>query len=161
MVLGFLWGIASALLIWFLVKIWRPNFWTKTAQPIAELPLKTLGVGFLTLVVTPLLIILAMVTVIGIPLGMLMGIVYWVAMYLSKIIVAVFIGQWLAKRFKWPELHKGVWYVLLGLVILALLNMIPFVKFIVGLLTVVAGLGALILAHYKATPENATSNPNP
>lgn len=161
MVMGFLWGVASTLLIWFLVKIWRPNFWINTARPIAELPLKTLGVGFLTLVVTPLLIILAMITVIGIPLGILMGVVYWVAMYLSKIIVAVFIGQWLAKRFKWPELHKGVWYVLLGLVILALLNMIPFVNFIVGLLTVVAGLGSLILAHYKAPTENAPAPPNP
>lgn len=158
---GFLWSVASALLVWFLVKVWRPDFWTKTAMPIAEVPLKTLGVGFLVLVVTPLLILLAMVTIIGIPLGILVGLIYWASMYLSKIIVAVFIGQWLAKRFKWPELHKGIWLVMLGLVILGLLNMLPFVKFIVGLLTVVAGLGSLILAHYKVPADNTPANPNP
>lgn len=158
---GFLWSVASALLVWFLVKVWRPDFWTKTAMPIAEVPLKTLGVGFLALVVTPLLILLAMVTIIGIPLGIFVGLIYWASMYLSKIIVAVFIGQWLAKRFKWPELHKGIWLVMLGLVILGLLNMLPFVKFIVGLLTVVAGLGSLILAHYKVPADNTPANPNP
>lgn len=156
---GFLWSVASALLVWFLVKVWRPDFWTKTAMPIAEVPLKTLGVGFLVLVVTPLLILLAMVTIIGIPLGILVGLIYWASMYLSKIIVAVFIGQWLAKRFKWPELHKGIWLVMLGLVILGLLNMLPFVKFIVGLLTVVAGLGSLILAHYKVPADNTPAEP--
>jgi len=158
---GFLWSVTSALLVWFLVKVWRPDFWTKTALPIAEVPLKTLGVGFLALVVTPLLILLAMVTIIGIPLGMLVGLAYWVSMYLSKIVVAVFIGQWLAKQFKWPELHKGVWLVMLGLVILGLLNMLPFVKFIVGLLTVAAGLGSFILAHYKVPADNRPANPIP
>jgi len=152
----FIWSLASALLIWFLIRIWRPAFWNNTARPLAEKPLKTLGVGLLTLLVVPPMIILAMITVIGIPIAIILGVVYPIALYLSRIVVAVFIGQWLAKRFKWPELHKGVWLVLLGLVILGLLKMPPYIGFLSSLLIVMAGLGALVMAHHRAKPETAS-----
>lgn len=152
----FLWSLASALLIWFLIRIWRPAFWQNTARPLAEQPLKTLGVGLLTLLVVPPIIILALVTVIGIPIAVILGAVYPIALYLSRIIVAVFIGQWLAKRFKWPELHKGVWLVLLGLIILGALRMRPYIGFLSSLLIVMAGLGSLVMAHHRAAPETAS-----
>ena len=151
-----LWSLASALLIWFLIRIWRPAFWNNTVHPLAEKPLKTLGVGLLTLLVVPPMIILAMVTLIGIPAGFMLSAIYTFSLYLSRIIVAVFIGQSAAKRFKWPELHKGVWPVLLGLVVLGLLGLLPFVNFLSSLLTVMAGLGALVMAHYKAAPEETS-----
>lgn len=146
-------SIAGALLIWFLVKVWRPKFWGKVSQKIKDQPLKSLGAGLLALIVTPIAIILIMITIVGAPLGVIAGLVYGVSIYLSKIVVAVFIGSWIAERFKWPELHKGVWFALLGLVILAVLSMIPVVRVIVGMLTLFAGLGSLILANYKATAE--------
>lgn len=152
----FLWSLASALLIWFLIRIWRPAFWQNTARTLAEQPMKTLGVGLLTLLVVPPMIILAMVTVIGIPIAVILGAVYPIALYLSRIIVAVFIGQWLAKRFKWPELHKGFWLVLLGLTVLGALRMLPYISFLSSLLIVMAGLGSLVMAHHRATPETAT-----
>lgn len=152
----FLWSLASALLIWFLIRIWRPGFWQNTARPLAEQPMKTLGVGLLTLLVVPPMIILALVTVIGIPIAVILSAVFPVVLYLSRIIVAVFVGEWLAKRFKWPELHKGVWLVLLGLIILGVLRLLPYIGFVSALLTMMAGLGALVMAHYKATPEETS-----
>lgn len=152
----FLWSLASALLIWFLIRIWRPAFWQNTARTLAEQPMKTLGVGLLTLLVVPPMIILAMVTVIGIPIAVILGAVYPIALYLSRIIVAVFIGQWLAKRFKWPELHKGFWLVLLGLTVLGALRMLPYISFLSSWLIVMAGLGSLVMAHHRAAPETAT-----
>jgi cytoskeletal protein CcmA (bactofilin family) len=143
-------SIASALLIWFLVRIWRPDFWTKNARLIAEQPLKTLGTGALALLVTPLLVILIMITVIGMPVGIILGIVYGISLYLSKIVVAVFIGSWLTKRFGWTERHKGLWPVLLGLVILVLLTKVPILGALVWLVVAFAGLGSLILSNYKA-----------
>lgn len=145
-------SIASAILIWFLVRIWRPDLWTKNARLIAEQPMKTLGTGALTLLVTPLLIILIMVTVIGIPVGIILGLVYGVTIYLSKIIVAVFIGSWLTKRFNWTERHKGVWPVLLSLVILVILMKVPILGFLVWLLVAFAGLGSIVISSLKIPP---------
>ncbi|MDD2234913.1 MAG: polymer-forming cytoskeletal protein [Desulfitobacteriaceae bacterium] len=144
-------SIASAILIWFLVRIWRPDLWTNNARFIAEQPLKTLGTGILTLLVTPLLIILMMVTVIGIPIGIILGLIYVVTIYLSKIIVAVFIGSWLTKRFNWTEQLKGFWPILLGLVILVILMKVPILGFLVWLLAVFAGLGSFILSSVKSS----------
>jgi cytoskeletal protein CcmA (bactofilin family) len=150
---GVMWSVASALLIWFVVKVWRPDFWAKTARPIADQPLKAMGLGLLALVVTPLIVILSMITVVGIPLGVIMGLVYGVAIYMSRIVAAVFIGSWLAGRFGWAELHKGVWLVLAGLVVLSVLCIPKFLGFIVWLIFVTAGLGALILSHYRKVEE--------
>ncbi|NDL67453.1 polymer-forming cytoskeletal protein [Anaerotalea alkaliphila] len=151
-------GIASALLLWFVIRLWKPEFWNRTAELVQGQPLKTLGIGAIALVMTPILVILVMVTVIGIPLGVLLGIAYGVSLYLSKIVAAVFIGSWLAKRFGWTEIHKGVWLVLLGLVVVTALGMVPIVRVLVWLLVVFAGLGAIIGANGRTTkpqPEEA------
>ncbi len=148
---SFLLSIASALLIWFLVRIWRPELWAGLSTSIAEQPLKTIGIGVMAFLVTPLLIILLMITIIGLPLGIILGLVYGITLYLSKIIVAVFVGSLLTKRFGWTERHKGVWPVLLGLAVVILLMKIPILGTVVWLLVVFTGLGALISSNYKAT----------
>ncbi|MBZ4654679.1 MAG: hypothetical protein JG781_2036 [Peptococcaceae bacterium] len=152
-------GLLGALLIWFLIHLWRPAFWSSTATIIREQPLKTLGVGALVLILTPILVILLMITVIGIPLGVIVGLAYGVGIYLAKIIVAVFIGFQLSQKFHWPQLHRGVWLVLLGLAILALLTRIPFIGFLVTLLVVFAGLGSILLTYAKPAPKEEPPQP--
>lgn len=159
-IMGILWQIASALLVWVVIRIWLPDFWRRTAAVIADEPVKTLGKGAIALIVTPMLIILMMITIIGIPLGILMGVMFGVSLYLSKIIAAVLLGSLLAGRFGWPEKHKGVWLVLLGLVIIAVLSKIPFLGFLLWLVIVFAGLGAILVstsARKKTIPEHSHS----
>lgn len=148
--LGILWSIVSTLLVWLVLKIWRKDFWQNTVLPLTETPLKTLGLGLLLLFLSPLAILLLFLTIIGIPLGIIMLGVYFLVLYLSHIIAAVFIGFWLAKRLKWRFLQKEIWSVLLGLVILEIVDWIPFLNFIVTLVVLAAGLGAFVLAYYKS-----------
>lgn len=153
---GLFFGLLAALLIWFLMDLWRPSFWTKTTASIKEQPLKTLGVGALVLILTPIVTIIMLITIIGIPLGLILGLVYAICIYLAKIIVGVFIGSLLAQRFQWPLLHRGVWVVLLGLAILALLTKIPVIGFLVTILVIFAGLGAIVLAFSKPEGKEET-----
>ncbi|MEQ8156868.1 MAG: hypothetical protein ABRQ25_18660, partial [Clostridiaceae bacterium] len=141
--------VASALLIWFLVIIWRPDFWSHNARMISERPFKTLGVGLLALIVTPILVIISWITIVGLPLGMIVVAAYGIAMYLSKIIVAVFAGLLLAKRFSWAEKYKGVLPVLLALIILELLLKVSVLGVITWFAITFAGLGSFVLANYK------------
>lgn len=147
-------SLAGALLLWLIITFWRPQFWIRTSEVILGQSLKTIGVGFLVLLVTPILAILLMITVIGIPLGIILSLIYGVSIYLTKIIVAVALGYGIAKKFSWPEKHKGVWLVLLGLVILTLLSNLPFIGFIVKLVTIVLGLGSLLLTYAKPVSQN-------
>jgi len=150
--LGLIIGIAGALLVWFIVTAWKPDFWAALAKPISDEPVKTMGIGALALILAPVLAVILMATVIGLPVGLLLFLVYGFALYLAKIIVAVFVGSLLAGRFNWPVLHKGVWLVLLGLAIIAVLTRIPFAGFLFTLVTVFWGLGAITLAFVRPRP---------
>lgn len=152
-IFGFLWSVLSALLVWFLVKMWRPVWWERTARPLLERPLPAIGIGLLALLLTPLLFILLMITVIGIPLGFILLAVFSILLYLAKIIVAVALAMWVDGRTRWTERQRGGWLVLLMLVVLGLLGMIPVINFFVGFLVVIAGLGAFILSHYRSEPR--------
>jgi len=146
---GILLSIASALLVWFVVKIWRPELWEDITRSIIDQPLKTIGTGVLVFLLTPMLLILLMITIIGLPLSLILGFIFGVMFYLAKIIVAVALGTLLTKRFGWTEIHKGVWPVLLSLVVLVVLMKVPVLGFLVWLLVVFTGLGALFLSNYK------------
>lgn len=142
-------GIGSALLIWLIMRLWQPTFWKKTSERIYDKPLKTMGIGALVLIVTPIIIVLFMITVIGIPVGILLGMLYGVSIYVSKIIVATFLGYWAMNQFGWREIHLGVWLFLLGYVILMLLTMIPYFGGVLQLFIIIYGLGALLGINLK------------
>jgi cytoskeletal protein CcmA (bactofilin family) len=149
-ILGKVLGILGALLVWLFFILWKKDIWRNPAAKIMEKPFPVLGIGALTFIVTPIAAIILMITIIGLPLGILLGIFYAVALYLAKIITAVCLGSWLAKMFKWPEIHKGVWLFLLALVILTLLCMVPYLKTIVWLALAFFGLGAIISVNLRA-----------
>lgn len=148
----FLIKIASALLIWFIVITWKPFFWKESQQTVLEKPLKTLGLGVLILILGPIATLVLMITIIGIPLGVILALMYGVALYLSKIVVAVLIGYYIAEKFNWPELHKGVWIVLLGLTLLTLVTKIPIVGVIIYLIILFTGLGAIAITLFQNKP---------
>lgn len=154
--MGALFTIVSSILIWTAITLLKPEVWEKTSAKIFAQPLKTLGVGALALIVTPILTILIMLTVVGIPLAVLMGTFYGIFLYLSRIIVAVFIGKWLAKSLGWKEVHKGFWLTLLGLILITVLAMVPYLRILIWLLVVFTGLGSLItgcLTRGKKEPQ--------
>jgi len=159
-VLGMVWSILSALLVWFAIKIYRGKFWERKILPISEKPLKTFGVGLLMLVVTPIIVILALVSIIGIPLSLILAVLYAVSLYIAKIIVALFIGYWITSWFKTRYVKYEILQVLLGLIILELLGEIPVVGFILSLAIAIIGLGAIILSGkptiVRKTDDNQT-----
>jgi cytoskeletal protein CcmA (bactofilin family) len=153
---GILLGIASALLVWLIVRLWRPEFWNRNSKVIIEKPLKALGMGALALLVIPIIAVLLMITVIGIPVGIILGFAYGVAIYLSKIVVASAFGLWMGKRYKWATIHKGVWPVLIALIVLAVLTRLPYVNVLAGLLITLAGLGAFVATNIGSEKPKET-----
>jgi len=89
--------------------------------------------------------------------GIILGIAYGVAIYLSKIVVAAAFGLWMGKRYKWATIHKGVWPVLMALIVLAILTNLPYVAFLAGLLVTLAGLGALVAANIGSEKPKETT----
>lgn len=134
--------IVSAFLVGMLLHVVRPGVF-ESALPTAGDFFRELGLGFVTLVVAPIAILICFVTVIGIPIGLIATFAFVTGVFVSLILVAALVGSALLGE----QTDKAGAFgrtLLLGLVVVAVAVNVPFVGgvlWIVGLLT---GVGMLL-----------------
>lgn len=115
-------------------EITTKNFW------------RSLGYGFLImLLIFPLLVVIS-ITIIGIPLAGLIFLLFLIASYLAKIYVGYAFGNWLVKRFHWKNISVYLSFTL-GLLLICILKAIPLVGFFVTAVVLWNGLGSQILYY--------------
>ncbi|PWN06538.1 hypothetical protein [Rhodohalobacter mucosus] len=104
---------------------------------------KNTGIGFLLVILTPLLLTLLLFPVITIPLAILICTLFTVSLYLSYLAVAMMLGlqfiQWFSK--KTTELTY-YWSLALGLVLIAIINNVPFIGPAFSILLLFFGTGS-------------------
>lgn len=137
-------SLLSIILIGIILIMLFPKWVTKLAIEIKENFWKSLGWGLITLVGIPLLMILCMVIVIGLPLAFIIFGIYIILIYLAKIFVGLAIG-----RFILSDKAAPIWSLTLGLIILEILTIIPFIGGWVGFVVILLGLGAFVMSKYK------------
>ncbi len=122
----------------------------KVTAAISSDGLRCAGIGFVSVLVT-IGLCLSMILLITIPFVVIYLVAYVIALYLGKIPVAVWLGQVVLKRLR-PA--SGIYAALLvGLVLLYLIFMIPFLGVVAQCLVALLGLGAvtsIYLAHREA-----------
>src|SRR5699024_3972858 len=153
-------SILAALVVWLVIRLFRKSFWNNIAEKILTKPLKTFGFGLLALFLTPLLIGFLMITVIGIPLSFILLVFYIISIYIlkiiiyiSKIIVSIFIAFWFQRKYDWSN-AKVFWPFLLSLILLSILIAIPFVGWIIRFIIVGFGLGSIVLSLKRESSIN-------
>jgi len=104
---------------------------------------KNVGVGLLTVIVTPIVIILLFCTLIGIPLAVFGGILFALSLYMAHIIAALVIGKWAIKYISKKD-HIN-WSLFIGLVIYGIISVIPVLGWLFSTIFVAAGLGAILI----------------
>lgn len=138
-----LWLFAAALLVGAVF------FWLFPAvgqQAVAQLMnsfWKCLLVGFFVLALSPMICLLAAVSLVGLPLSLLIGIVVVLLLYLSKLLVAVYVGR-LGPRGRDSTRLLGPFFI--GLLVLYLGASAGVLGVILWFGIVCAGTGALVLA---------------
>jgi cytoskeletal protein CcmA (bactofilin family) len=124
------------------------------ALTIQRQPGPCLGWGALIFFITPLAAFIVMLTVIGIPLGLLSMAVWGILVYLSQIPVALIIGWLILSRNRDIRSHALlVGALALGLFILYLLTCIPIVGWIIWLFIFFFGLGSLV-SVFRSKPRD-------
>ena len=100
--------------------------------------------GFIFLIVVPVAGIILLVTVIGLPLGFLVLLVYAMALILSWIFASLVFGYWLERYlFKQPAAQVSGRTAVLGVMLFWVVGFIPIIGWIVRLVFFLAALGAL------------------
>lgn len=108
-----------------------------------------LGIGFVGLVLLPVVILLFLLSIVGFRLAMIIGMVYGLMIMLSCGIGSIVLGAWL-KKFIWQKKQYVIdWQaVLLGSLVFSLLWLIPILGSLAIFIFVLIALGALYRAVY-------------
>ena len=125
---------------------------------ISREPGETLLFGLAGLVVIPVVAVLAMVTVIGAPLGLAILLMVWPAAAFGGYLVAgIWIGEWLLRSRATERPERPYMAAVVGLVVLQVISVVPFVGAIASLF----GFGAVLLLAWRTFRGTSTSQPVP
>lgn len=110
-----------------------PKFWRETAVILEKHPWKSLLTGLILLVLVPVVAIILMITVIGIPVGLFSLVFYAFMLWLCNLINVSVLSTWIYEIFSVKPLYQKLlvalgWSILFGIV--------PILGFIVWLFTV-------------------------
>jgi hypothetical protein len=145
-----------------LVALLFPKATAKVADAVAGQPAPSFGVGVLTVVALPIIMLIMTITVILIPLVIFLGLGVVAAMIFGWVALSLEVGNRLssASTQKWHEaISAGVGSLLVGF-ILALVSWIPFLGFVVLTLVALFGLGAVVFSIFsKLTPVKTAPVP--
>jgi hypothetical protein len=134
-------------------------------QLISREPGRVLLSGLGGLVLVPIVAILAMITVLGAPLGFALMFMVWpAAAFTGYVVAGIWIGEWLLYRGDRPAPERPYVAAVVGLLILQIVSVVPFVGAIASLF----GFGAVLLLAWRvfrgmpATPTmTVTPTPQP
>lgn len=108
-------------------------------------PLRSGGVGILTLVGVPIVLIIVAITIIGIPLSIIGALLFLMAAWAGAIYGRLAVGSWLLSLVDYDNRWASL---LVGLVVVALATRIPFLGWLISGVVLLLGLGALTWVLY-------------
>jgi hypothetical protein len=142
-IIGYLW----LLLIGIVSLMLAPVLTQKNSDMVSAKPLKNLLSGLLFLIITPIVVVLLLITIIGIPLSLIILTIYIIFLYISRIYVGFWIGQYVLKKLK-KETRFRVLTMALGLIIVFIGINLPIIGIFIHIVILLLGLGAIILTEY-------------
>ena len=135
---------AAALLTGIVFILLARKYIPGLLETLKSNPWPCLGYGALVLFLAPVAIAVACGLVIGIPLGLAALALYILAVYLGHIFTGLFIGKWLLRQHADADsTGKLIAALALGLLIVYLCSIIPFIGWLTGLAVILFGLGTI------------------
>ncbi|MCL4338273.1 hypothetical protein M1271_01130 [Patescibacteria group bacterium] len=136
-------GFITAFIIGFIFMKLFPRRMMRKNEILSGRLIKSIFVGILFLVLTPAVVAVLAITLIGIPLAMAVVLFYLAVIYLAKIWVGLCFGRWLLARAGVGE-RRG-WALLVGLLAYYLVIMVPYIGWVVKIAVLFAGTGVLVI----------------
>ncbi|MFH1536441.1 MAG: hypothetical protein ABID45_00470, partial [Patescibacteria group bacterium] len=138
-----IWWLSYLLIGLIFIQLF-PKCLKETSKHMFNEPGPSILWGLLFIFVTPLLLLLLIITVIGLPLGILGFIFYGVSIYISSILMGIILGDKILPKQKHPYIPMVA-----GITIIYVLKLIPVIGGLIGLLAAVWILGAYIIKLKK------------
>ena len=159
---GLLWFMIQTLLwaaIAVVVVLFLPRPTQRVSQAVVAQPLVAGGLGFLTVVVAPFVLLFLVIIIIGIPVALIAVLLLVAAWAFGFIAIGAEVGKRLAQMSKadWAlPVSAGLGTFLLALITYGIGEIVPCVGWIVPFLVGITGLGAVILTRFGTLPYPRT-----
>jgi cytoskeletal protein CcmA (bactofilin family) len=136
--------VTALALVWLLPRMVR-----RVNQELLKHPGRSLLWGLVVTILAPVVILLLMATIIGIPVGLLLGALWFLALVTSGLFAGVAVGDWITQRTGW---QKGSLYAaaVVGIVATVIVFNIPLVGWLLALLATWWAVGGLVLSARPA-----------
>jgi hypothetical protein len=145
-VLGLLWYIGMALLMIGIIQYLFSATMKKSGDTAFNYTLKSLGFGFLFFIAVPVAAVVAFLTIIGVPVGLLLIFNYVVLILLATVISSVVADNWMNNRFNYKWNYWRLVFAALGaFVVMKLLSFTPFLGWFIMLVIVCIAFGAVLI----------------
>lgn len=102
-----------------------------------------LAIGLGALVIIPIIAIFALLTMVAAPIGIVALLIYGIAIYLAQGFTGLWLGHFIIEKLCKMKGNPFI-EVLIGIIILGLLALIPFVGIITGFVSLAFGLGLIV-----------------
>ncbi len=136
-------GFIAALVAGTVIVALTRDHARRTAEIIRTRPLKSLGIGFVTYICMPVVLLVLLVFILTIPLMFVVGLTYAIALYIAKFYFSIWLGNLILRRGGRTDVSP-IPAMLLGLTIVYLVTAIPIMGTLVGIVIIFFGLGALM-----------------
>jgi hypothetical protein len=130
-----------------------PRLAAKPAEMLRAAPGQSLLAGLVLLVTVPFVAVLLMISLVGLPAGLVLGAAYAAALFIGVVTTAMFVGsleQALFKLASPPTKGQRIGVLLAGVMTLVVLRSIPVLGTLVVFASIAAGLGAMGIWLYRA-----------
>lgn len=130
-----------------------PDLFAAVVRQVEKSPILLTVLGFVAIVVSAILLVIVAITVVGLPIALVGGLLFIVALMISSLFVAYALGDVVVSR---AGRRPGrAWIFVLGFVILQILIFVPLLGTIVQVVAVSLGYGGLLYALRDACPFRA------
>ncbi len=153
--LTFLWYIGSAFITILLLQYLFTKTMFRAANTAFSETIKSLGYGFLYLLGIPVLMILAFITIIGLPIGFLLMSGYVLSIIIATSITAVVAANWLNERYNKKWTYWQMCFAALGIFVgLKILSFIFVLGWFIMLVATLIAFGSILMNINWRKKEN-------
>ncbi|MFH0955720.1 MAG: polymer-forming cytoskeletal protein [Candidatus Falkowbacteria bacterium] len=151
--LGWWWGKLISIFSALVIGLVLVSFWREQIIKITDLMLTkigpSMGWGIIALLLAPIIVIILLITIIGMPLAFISLTLWLIAIYASKILTGILIGRSLLNNYWHKKKDSLILAMIIGIVVAYLIFALPFVGWLISLLAILWGLGGIMLALKK------------
>ena len=154
--LGWVWSVGLLAIAAILVTA-LPQFYRRVEETAQAHWALSLLIGFIVLVCVPVAALIAIISVIGIPLALLTIALYLMLLLVGYVSAGIALGDIALQRWRAERAARHGWRIaaaVLAMLVLSLLGRVPFVGWLITLAAMLMGIGALLM---QARPAPAPS----